>query len=202
MKKTISFLKIFVLTFVVFSTMAMTIFADTVPEVEFNADSTEFTTTHEDLFVNFKSVIPGGTYSQTVTVTASDLADDQSVDIYLTAQNKTADYNALAGLEDITLTVKNQKGEDVTVSIESQLLIATFEEDGSITLTIDLNVPVTVGNEIANLNGSVEWVFQAELHTDVDEPVIDPTPEPDPIPEPTPDPTPDPDPTPEPEPDP
>lgn len=73
------------------------------------------------------------------------------------------------------------------------VLLGTFRYGESANLTVELAVPIELGNEYANRVGEVDWIFVVEA---LQNPVPTPTPTPSPSPEATPNPSPSPSPTP------
>lgn len=71
-------------------------------------------------------------------------------------------------LSQLTMTVR--QGDKVLFSaspaeldgFSSNVLLGSFPRWGSTTLTVDLYVPIELGNEYANRVGEVDWVFTAE----------------------------------------
>lgn len=165
-----------------------------------------------DLFQNFKGVMPGDTLSQTITV-AADRGNDHSFYIYLYARECTtvgdAEHPAASGassvvsaadfLDYLNITV-DAAGRDLgdgthlgTGTGKSGVLLGTFDAGESLALTVDLEVDLQMGNDFQKAAAYIDWVFYAEQ-------VPDPTPPPydddddddddEPRPTPTPTPTP------------
>ena len=163
-----------------------------------------------DLFQNFKGVMPGDTLSQTITV-AADRGNDHSFYIYLYARECTtvgdAEHPAASGassvvsaadfLDYLNITV-DAAGKDLGDGThlgagtgKSGVLQGTFDAGESLALTVDLEVDLQMGNDFQKAAAYIDWVFYAEQ-------VPDPTPPPydddddddDPRPTPAPTPTP------------
>lgn len=145
-----------------------------------------------DLFDNFKGVMPGDTLTQKVTV-KNDYRGSDKVKIYMRAETHEEDDSWLSDsteaaianavsmadfLHQLSMTVKN--GDEVIYDanvdeldgLEKNVLLGTFYPGQQIELTVELNVPIELGNEYANRIGEVDWVFVAEE-------INDPDPEPD-----------------------
>ena len=141
--------------------------------------------TETDLFVNFKNMMPGDTLTEQVTITnkwSSWDYIDLSMDMILHDEEKnvistkilselTADERRDTTseleymydfLKQLTLTIKD--GDVVKYSgsadkAAEDFLVKTLSYNQSVTLNLELTLPVTVGNEYANRVGEVDWVF-------------------------------------------
>lgn len=71
-------------------------------------------------------------------------------------------------LQELTMTVKNgetvifQGKPDVAGSLTNNVLLGQLNKGQSLKLTVELEVPITLGNEFAHRVGEVDWVFLAE----------------------------------------
>lgn len=134
-----------------------------------------------DLFQNFKGVMPGDTLSQTITV-AADRGNDHSFYIYLYARECTtvgdAEHPAASGassvvsaadfLDYLNITV-DAAGKDLgdgthlgTGTGKSGVLLGTFDAGDSLALTVDLEVDLQMGNDFQKAAAYIDWVFYAE----------------------------------------
>lgn len=117
----------------------------------------------DDLFQNFKGVMPGDVIQQTITVQND---TSKQVRIYLRA-DKVSDSDA-DFLSKLHLRVTAKSGDifDAQASETAQLtnntLLGTFKKTGSTTLTVTLTVPSDLGNEYMGRLGAVPWTFRAE----------------------------------------
>lgn len=163
-----------------------------------------------DLFQNFKGVLPGDILSQTITV-AADRGNDHSFYIYLYARECTtvgdAEHPAASGassvvsaedfLDYLNITV-DAAGKDLgdgthlgTGTGKSGVLLGTFDAGESLALTVDLEVDLQMGNDFQKAAAYIDWVFYAEQVPDPDpEPGPDDDDDDDDDPRPTPTPTP------------
>lgn len=165
-----------------------------------------------DLFQNFKGVLPGDTLSQTITV-AADRGNDHSFYIYLYARECTtvgdAEHPAASGassvvsaadfLDYLNITV-DAAGRDLgdgthlgTGTGKSGVLLGTFDAGESLALTVDLEVDLQMGNDFQKAAAYIDWVFYAEQAPDPTPPPYDDDDDDDddePRPTPTPTPTP------------
>lgn len=164
-----------------------------------------------DLFQNFKGVLPGDTLSQTITV-AADRGNDHSFYIYLYARECTtvgdAEHPAASGassvvsaadfLDYLNITV-DAAGKDLgdgthlgTGTGKSGVLLGTFDAGESLALTVDLEVDLQMGNDFQKAAAYIDWVFYAEqvpVPDDDDDDGGNDDNEPRPTPTPTPTPT-------------
>ncbi len=135
-------------------------------DAEINAFSLE---ENQDLFVDLKNVVPGDNLIQNINLKVTNLKSGEAVKIYLKAENPNDDYNTLTSLNGVTLTVSSN-GERIEAEINEPLLIGYFIEDDVVNIDVDLAVDKTVGNEIANLDADIDWVFSAEIIENTDTP--------------------------------
>ena len=133
------------------------------------------------LFPNFENAMPGDVLTQEITVKNNKAGVDY-VKIYLKAvphddtenplSEKVAATETVASmtefLSQLSMTVKN--GSEVifdaspaeTAGLTDYVLLGSFAQGESTTLTVELSVPIELGNEYANRVGEVDWVFLAE----------------------------------------
>lgn len=138
--------------------------------IEYNGNLNKFSIDeNEDLFVNLKNVVPGDNVTQKIKLNIVDLKNGDEVKIYLKAENANKDYNTLETLSGVNLTVNNN-GRSIEEKISSPLLLGSFSKNESVNLDVNLIVDKTVGNEIANLNANIDWIFTAETIENSDMP--------------------------------
>lgn len=134
-----------------------------------------------ELFNGFKSVMPGDTFTETITI-RNDCTASQYVYIYLQAVphnsavgahvSQVAAEESYASMMDflsqLTLTV-TQNGRvlsrdtaDKPAGLAGRNLIGIFHGRGQSAIQVTLSVPVTMGNEYANRMGEIDWLFTAE----------------------------------------
>lgn len=136
-----------------------------------------------DLFGGFKDVMPGDVLTQTIEVRNQASGPDY-VDIYLRA--KPHDGSIVAGdgrvagvtmsefLSKLSLKVY-QDGKMIydaspgALDVNAEpVLLGSFDYNTSAVITVELAVPIELGNEYANKTGVVDWVFFAD-HMDYPE---------------------------------
>ncbi len=119
-----------------------------------------------DLFQNFKGVMPGDTLTQQITV-KNDTSNGVKVKIYLRAEPVDESYKAFLG--NMTLKVV-QDGNSVLFAaaadeqdgLAKDVCLGTFYSGADIDLAVSLAVPKEMGNEFQDSSGLVRWVFTAE----------------------------------------
>ena len=137
--------------------------------------------TESDTFFNFKNLMPGDSVTQKVTV-KNIRGGKYYVNVYMRAiphnetdnkiHDKVAEVETLASMEDFLsqLSMKIYNGKkliyeaspDELDGLKNNVLLGKFYEGRGTTLTVELKVPETLGNEYANRVGEVDWVFIAE----------------------------------------
>ena len=118
----------------------------------------------DDLFDNFKGVMPGDTIEQKITVKNG---SSKTVKIFLRA---VANENTVMQgfLQQLSMTVKQGDKTLFDASpaeldgLEENVLLGQFAPNQHTDLVVTLKVPITLGNAYANLTGVVDWVFTVE----------------------------------------
>lgn len=142
--------------------------------------------TDTDLFDNFKGVMPGDTVTETITVT-NKAKDCDYVKIYMRAvahdesgnplsEGVAASGETVATMQDflsqLSMKVYNGKkliyeaSPDELDGLSQNVLLGTLRKNKSVTLTVELEVPIELGNEYANRVGEVDWIFTVEAYDD------------------------------------
>ena len=175
MKRVISVVFLLVLMML----LPVTVLADA--SVTYEGGAEAFVTVPEgDLFESFKGVMPGDTVKQTVTV-KNDLSGNYNVKIYLRAiahdesnplSTETAKTETAASMTDFLskLSMTVCQGDQVLFEatadqlggLKENVLLGTFSRGQSTELTVQLTVPVELGNEYTSRVGEVDWVSTAE----------------------------------------
>ncbi len=163
-------------------------------QVVFTENAHEFVSLpSDDLFLNFKNVMPGDTVTQQIQI-KNDNKD--TVDIYLYAlqmgesgytsaeQKKIADE--LMRLMTIELTAENEDGTTSVIysgpiygesadynmhEVQNAIRLGTFAKGDSLNINAKLCIPAELDNRYANAVAKIKWVFTA---TGKDEPIKPP----------------------------
>ncbi len=117
-----------------------------------------------DLFPAFKDLMPGDTRDQQIEIRATGVKSQVRVFVRAVVDHETAHQ-----LSPITLTASVgdasagwlQTGTPGSV-FACPTQVATFTSDGSTVLNLQLNVPTSVGNELADANKAIRWEITAE----------------------------------------
>ena len=122
-----------------------------------------------DLFPDFKSVMPGDTVTQSITVKNN--ADDKvKVDIYmrsLGAHEESRDFLSQLNLK-VRIPENNEMGymfnaaADQTAGLTDWVLLGTLYSGGEVNLEVILDVPVQLSNEYSSQIGYLDWEFKVE----------------------------------------
>lgn len=118
-----------------------------------------------DLFTAFKDLMPGDTREQLIKIEAKGVQGQVSIFVRAVVDEDTA-----RALEPISLTAAVSAGPSSNVletgtpgSVFAETTkIATFATDGNATLDLRLNVPTSVGNELADASKTIRWEITAE----------------------------------------
>lgn len=116
-----------------------------------------------DLFTNFKNCLPGDTLTQEIGVRNISL---KNVRIYMKAE--PIDENDRAFLEQLHMRVQSadetifEAAPSETAQLTEYVLLGSFKNEGETTLTVDLTIPIEMGNEYMGAVGTVPWTFMVE----------------------------------------
>lgn len=155
MKKT--FRQLITLSLIMLMTIAsaQAVFA---AEGNYNGNTNELTV--DGMFSDFTNMVPGDTASQQVAIKVNP-ESGMNTNIYLRAE--ASGDNVL--LKDSTLSVKqgtrtlySGKASDLNTNV----LIGTFTGAGTGTISVELTLPTSLGNEAADQQATVNWIFTAE----------------------------------------
>ena len=118
-----------------------------------------------DLFPAFKDLMPGDMRNQPIKIEAKGVQGQVSIFVRAVVDEDTA-----RALEPISLTAAVSTGPSSSVletgtpasAFAQTAKIATFAADGNATLDLRLNVPTSVGNELADASKTIRWEITAE----------------------------------------
>lgn len=145
-------------------------FADT-PAIAYDGNTRQLTVSgatgssgEPDLFPAFKDLMPGDVREQQIEVCATGVKSQVRVFVRAVVDHETAHL-----LSPITLAASAgdasagwlQTGTPGSV-FAYPTQVATFTSDGSTVLNLQLSVPTSVGNELADANKAIRWEITAE----------------------------------------
>lgn len=132
-----------------------------------------------DLFTNFKGVMPGDTLTQQINV-RNEASKKVNVKIYIRAlgpaelENNNGEEIVSADdsadfLKEMNLTVETDSDKklfeapaDQTAGLTDWVCLGTFRSGADVDLNVDLEVPITMGNDYQERIGALDWQFMAE----------------------------------------
>lgn len=128
-----------------------------------------------DLFDNFKGVMPGQILQQNVIIRsdADGISGGNTFDIYMYARN--IDDSELQKELFRQVGIKVYKGSQELNVLEVQsgdkgVYLGRFSKGSEVELLVEMQVPLTLGNEYQNAKGIVEWTFYAKQYVETPEP--------------------------------
>ncbi len=119
-----------------------------------------------DLFDDFKDIMPGGTYTQSITV-KNDADSGVDIRIYLRSLGGTEDAQELLGW--LNLTVEAEDGSVLfdaapseTADLTDWVALGYLSAGGQVVLNLTLTVDIAMGNDLQNAAAEVTWEFMVE----------------------------------------
>ena len=165
MKKFMRTALVLVLAMVCLATTALA--AD--PTVTYSGNSGNFVFAPDDLFADFKGVMPGDSLTEEIVI-KNKANKKVDVNIYLRALGATEGEDFLNQLDLKVVNKSNGKtlfdgkaGETGQLSVWKA--IGTFKSGSEAKLEVTLTVPITMGNEFNlddNAQGKLQWEFRVE----------------------------------------
>lgn len=122
-----------------------------------------------DLFDNFKSVMPGDSLTQKITV-KNDASKEVKVNIYMRSLGAHEDsveflsklHMTVSKSSDNTMAYMFDAAADQTAGLTEWVLLGTLYSGGEVNLDVTLDVPIELGNEYQNAVGYIDWQFKVE----------------------------------------
>jgi len=142
--------------------------------------------TSTDLFTDFKGVMPGDSIKDTITV-KNKASDCDYIKLYMKAMPHGAVFNPMSPnvaaanedvyemrkfLEQMELEVSYNGTHLYTASLgeldegTNSMFLGKIRSGKTGKLTVQLNVPIEMGNEFQHKVGEVDWLFTAECYDD------------------------------------
>lgn len=145
-------------------------FADT-PAIAYDGNARQLTVSgatmssgEPDLFPAFKDLMPGDEHEQQIEIRATGVKSQVRVFVRAVVDHETAHL-----LSPITLTaaVSDASADWLQAETPGSVFahptqVATFTSDGSTVLNLQLSVPTSVGNGLADANKTIRWEITAE----------------------------------------
>lgn len=139
--------------------------------------------TETDLFDSFKHVMPGDRLTENIQI-IDNARDCDYTKFYMKAvvhdengnplSDKVAEDETVASMQDFLsqLTMRVYNGDkliydaspDEAGALAKNVFLGQLHKGESLDLTVELDVPIELGNKYANRVGEVDWVFLAECY--------------------------------------
>ena len=145
-------------------------FADT-PAIAYDGNARQLTVSgatdssgEPDLFLAFKDLMPGDVRDQQIEIRATGVKSQVRVFVRAVVDHETA--HMLSPIT-LTATVGDASAGWLQTGTPGSVFaypteIATLTSDGSTVLNLQLSVPTSVGNELADANKTIRWEITAE----------------------------------------
>lgn len=118
-----------------------------------------------DLFDNFKNVMPGDTLTQKITV-KNPKTNKFKARIYLRSVGGIEEEEFLKQMNLKVTQVEDKElfeaPSNETAGLTEWTLLGTISPGAEVELNVELEVPITMGNEFQEKVGKIEWQFKVE----------------------------------------
>ena len=135
------------------------------PTVTYSGNSGNFVIAPDDLFADFKGVMPGDTLTDQITV-KNKANNKVDVKIYIRALGATEREDFLNQMK---LTVTPVGGSALfeaaageTAQLTEWKALGNFKSGSEVKLDVKLEVPITMGDEFQDAVGKLQWEFKVE----------------------------------------
>ena len=176
MRKTFRCILGFALALILSVSTSVAAFAEST--VSYGDDNAQkFVFAPNDLFENFKNVMPGDSITQKITIRNRRL-NDVKIKIYI--RSLGANEGSEEFLSQLKLKVEQADDEsimfdapaDQTAQLTDWTYIGTVYSGGKIDLNLTLEVPIELDNDFQDAIGSINWQFRVEeFPVDPEDPV-------------------------------
>lgn len=150
----------------------VTAFAVDMPTVIYDSRKGTFAFQNLDndgMFGAFQDIMPGDERTTEIRIETKNLS--RSARLYLRAEPNSEDVEVL---KTIKLSVKKNGAtldeSNGATCLNQNVLLGTFSGDSTTVLDMTLTVPATVGNEMAQQTGDLQWIFT--IQEDGDDPIV------------------------------
>lgn len=118
----------------------------------------------DDLFTNFKGVMPGDVLTQDIRISNS---KDLAVKLYMRVETIDPQYERFLSQLDLKVTDENGRvlfngKASEKDELADNVFLGLFSPDETLDLTVELKVPITMDNDFQNAYGEIVWTFLAE----------------------------------------
>ena len=145
-------------------------FADT-PAIAYDGNARQLTVSgatmssgEPDLFPAFKDLMPGDEREQQIEIRATGVKSQVRVFVRAVVDHETAHLlspiTLTAAVSDVSVDWLQAETPGSVFAHPTQ--VATFTSDGSTVLNLQLSVPTSLGNELADANKTIRWEITAE----------------------------------------
>ena len=130
-----------------------------------------------DIFPNFKGVMPGDRLTQAIEV-RNDISNNTKIRVYMRATGVDGNVDFLSEMQ-LSVTQRGASNlynapADKWSEMSDWVYLGTVYSGGKITLDVNLDVPITMGNEFQKAVGFIKWQFKVEeLPVEPDDPKPD-----------------------------
>lgn len=111
-----------------------------------------FNVDNNDLFYNFKELVPGDTKEEIINIKVNNISEKKSIFLTVNYQNKRI-------LDNINITV--YADDNIILDNDSiksgYIKLKTFDNSGELKLKIKVEVPASAGNDLSDFSQSIRW---------------------------------------------
>ena len=140
-----------------------------VSQVVFNGEKESFIVSPSDLdlFQNFKGLLPGGTYTQEITIGNE---SNDPVDIYFKMYPLDDVYEKISKYMTMKIEINNKPVYDENLGeidkFKENTKLFSLEAETAETMLVTLNIATEMSNEFSNSYTELDWYFYLEKSKD------------------------------------